>query len=133
MKRIVSLVAVLTAYPAAADVHKIQYSYDDSNAEYAIVSFVESGSAVQATVKRTGAYFTNYTKLELDCASRNVRHMGMYNSVEGLEKADFDQMQGRIVEGSIAGEVGKVLCKGTTLTASQMEEVPIENLLDDQG
>jgi hypothetical protein len=96
MKRVISLVAVLAACPATADVQQIQYSYDDSKAEYAIVSFVEAGSAVQATVRRTGAYFTNYTKLELDCANRNVRHMGMYNSVEGVEKAEFDQMQGRI-------------------------------------
>ncbi|MBJ2345724.1 MULTISPECIES: hypothetical protein [Pseudomonas] len=133
MKRVISLVAVLAACPATADVQQIQYNYDDSNAEYAIVSFVETGSAVQATVRRTGAYFTNYTRLELDCANRNVRHMGMYNSVEGVEKAEFDQMQGRIIDGSIADEVGKVLCKGTTLTASQTEEMPTEDLLDDKS
>jgi hypothetical protein len=133
MKMVISLVAIFAACYATADVQKIQYNYDDSNAEYAIISFVESGSAIQATVQRAGSYFTNYTKLEIDCANRNVRHMGMYNSVEGLEKAEFDPMQGRIIEGSIADEVGKVLCKGTTLTASQTEEQPGNDQPDDKS
>ncbi|MBC3361729.1 hypothetical protein [Pseudomonas sp. SWRI154] len=133
MKMVISMGIAFAVCQANADVQKIQYIYDDSNAEYAIVSFVESGTAVQATVKRSGAYFTNYTKLELDCTDRNVRHMGMYNSLEGLEKAEFDQMQGRIVEGSIADEVGKILCKATPLTATQTEELPAEKLSDDKS
>lgn len=133
MKTVISFAAIFTACHATADVQTIQYNYDDSDAEYSIVSFVESGSSIQATLRRAGSYFTNYTKLELDCAGRNVRHMGMYNSVEGLEKAEFDQMQGRIIEGSIADEVGKVLCKGTTLTASQTDELPADDQPDDKS
>lgn len=119
MKTVISLALLSIACSAAADVQNIKYLYDDSDAVYSIVSFVDSGSTIQATVQRSGAYFTNYTKLELDCATRNVRHMGMYNSLSAVEKAQFDQMEGRIVDGSIADEVGKVLCKDTTLTASQ--------------
>lgn len=119
MKTVVSLVLLSIACSATADVQKIKYIYDDSDAVYSIVSFVDRGPAVQAIVQRSGAYFTSYTKLELDCANRIVRHMGMYNSLAGLEKAQFDQMQGPIIEGSIAAEVGKVLCKDTTSTASQ--------------
>ncbi|WP_434562619.1 hypothetical protein J3P95_10025 [Pseudomonas sp. Z5-35] len=130
MKKVISIGIAFAVCQASADVQKIQYTYDDSNAEYAIVSFVESGTAVQATVKRTGTYFTTYTKLELDCTDRNVRHMGMYNSLEGLEKAEFDQMQGRIVEGSIADEVARILCKGKTLTATQTKELPADKLSD---
>jgi hypothetical protein len=132
MKTVISLVALCVACHATADVQKIQYGYDDSDAEYSLVSFAESGSAIQAIVQREGVYFTSYTKVELDCANRSVRHMGMYNSLEGLEKAQFDQMQGRIVEGSIADEVSKVLCKGTTLTASQTDNSPAEEQPDDR-
>ncbi|WP_413770198.1 hypothetical protein, partial [Vibrio vulnificus] len=85
-----------------------------------------------ATIRRAGAYFTSDTKLELDCANRNVRHMGMYNSVEALEKAHFDEMQGRIVEGTVADEVGKILCNGSTLTASQSDDLPAEAQPDDK-
>jgi hypothetical protein len=130
MKTVISLALSSFAFTATADVQTIDYLYDDSDAEYSIVSFADSGTVIQATVKRSGAYFTNYTKLELDCAGQNVRHMGMYNSLSGLEEAQFDQMQGRIVDGSIAAEVGKVLCAGTTMTASQtaskIEEQPAE-------
>ncbi|UZE25670.1 hypothetical protein LOY67_09805 [Pseudomonas sp. B21-056] len=132
MKTVIALVALCVACHATADMQKIQYSYDDSDAEYSLVSFAESGSAIQAIVQRQGVYFTSYTKVELDCANRNVRHMGMYNSLEGLEKAQFDQMQGRIVEGSIADEVGKVLCNGTTLTASKTDDLPAVAQPDDR-
>lgn len=136
MKTVISFVALSVACCATADVQTITYQYDDSDAEYSIVSFVESDSSIQATLQRSGRYFTNYTKLEIDCASRNVRHMGMYNSLDGLEKAQFDQMQGRIIEGSIADEVGKVLCKGTTMTASQTasqtDKLPADELPDDK-
>ncbi|MDO7896139.1 hypothetical protein [Pseudomonas citrulli] len=132
MKTLISLFALCCACQASADVQNIKYTYDDSAAEYSIVSFVEHGSSVQATVKRTGAYFTSFTKLELDCTGHNVRHMGMYASIEGLEKAEFDQMQGRIIDGSLADEVGKVLCKGTTMTASQTAEQPAEAKNDDK-
>ena len=136
MKTVISLVALSVACCATADVQTIAYQYDDSDAEYSIVSFVESDSSIQATLQRSGAYFTNYTKLEIDCASRNVRHMGMYNSLDSLEKAQFDEMQGRIVEGSIADVVGKVLCKGTTMTASQTasqtDKLPADELPDDK-
>ncbi|WLH10750.1 hypothetical protein PSH58_17860 [Pseudomonas hefeiensis] len=132
MKTVISIVALSVACCATADVQTITYQYDDSDAEYSIVSFIESDSSIQATLQRSGPYFTNYTKLEIDCTSRHVRHMGMYNSVEGLEKAQFDQMQGRIVEGSIADEVGKVLCKGTTMTASQTDKLPADELPDDK-
>ncbi|WP_058546429.1 hypothetical protein THH46_20420 [Pseudomonas sp. NA13] len=135
MKTVISLALLFIACNSAADVQNIKYLYDDSDAVYSIVSFVDSGSAIQATVQRSGAYFTNYTKLELDCATRNVRHMGMYNSLSGVEKAQFDQMEGRIIDGSIADEVGKVLCKDTTLTASkaakQTEDLPTETQTDD--
>lgn len=137
MKTVISLALISIACSATADVQNIKYLYDDSDAVYSIVSSVGSGSAIQATVQRTGTYFTNYTKLELDCASRNVRHMGMYNSLAGLEKAEFDQMQGRIIDGSIADEVGKALCKETTLTASQAapqtEDLPTETQTDDNS
>ncbi|SCW41405.1 MULTISPECIES: hypothetical protein [unclassified Pseudomonas] len=130
MKTVTFLALISITCSAAADVQNIKYLYDDSDAVYSIVSYTDTGSAIQAIVQRSGAYFTNYTKLELDCASRNVRYMGMYNSLAVLEKAQFDQMQGRIVDGSIADEVGKVLCKDTTLTASkaasQTEELPTE-------
>ncbi|EJL02586.1 MULTISPECIES: hypothetical protein [Pseudomonas] len=119
MKTIISLALLSVACAATADVQKINYLYDDSDAKYSIVSFIDSGTVIQATVQRSGVYFTNYTKLELDCASQNVRHMGMYSSLAALEKAQFDQMEGRIIDGSIAAEVGKVLCTGTTMTASQ--------------
>lgn len=136
MKTVISFVALSVACCATADVQTITYQYDDSDAEYSIVSFIESDSSIQATLQRSGSYFTNYTKLEIDCASRNVRHMGMYNSLDGLEKAQFDQMQGRIVEGSIADEVGKVLCKGTTMTASQTasqtDKRPADELPEDK-
>ncbi|SCW71731.1 MULTISPECIES: hypothetical protein [unclassified Pseudomonas] len=135
MKTVISLALLSIACSAAADVQNIKYLYDDSDAVYSIVSFVDSGSAIQATVQRSGTYFTNYTKLELDCANRNVRHMGMYNSLSGVEKAQFDQMEGRIIDGSIADEVGKVLCKDTSLTASkaapQTEDLPTEKQTDD--
>ncbi|TWC06671.1 MULTISPECIES: hypothetical protein [unclassified Pseudomonas] len=132
MKTVISLVTFCVACHATADMQKIQYSYDDSDAEYSLVSFVESGTAIQAIVQREGAYFTSYTKVELDCANRNARHTGMYNSLEGLENVQFDQMQERIVEGSIAGEVGKMLCKGTTLSASQADNPPAEEQTDDR-
>ncbi|WP_339481816.1 MULTISPECIES: hypothetical protein [unclassified Pseudomonas] len=136
MKTAMSLALLSIACSATADVQNITYLYDDSDAVYSIVSFVDSGSAIQATVQRSGAYFTNYTKFELDCATRNVRHMGMYNSLSGVEKAQFDQMEGRIVDGSIADEVGKVLCKDTTtMTASQAakqtEDLPTETQAGD--
>lgn len=137
MKTVISLALISIACSAVAEVQNIKYLYDDSDAVYSIVSFIDSGSAIQATVQRSGTYFTNYTKLELDCASRNVRHMGMYNSLAVLEKAQFDQMQGRIIDGSIADEVGKVLCKETTLTASQAapqtEDLPTETQTDDNS
>ncbi|WP_335944343.1 hypothetical protein [Pseudomonas sp. G166] len=132
MKTVISIAVLFVACCATADVQKIQYNYDDSAAEYAIVSFAEHGPAIHATIRRTGAYFTSYTKLELDCANRNVRHMGMYNSVEALENVQFDEMQGRIVEGTVADEVGKVLCSGSTLTASQSAELPAEAQPDDK-
>ncbi|MCI0998010.1 hypothetical protein [Pseudomonas corrugata] len=132
MKTVIPLVALCVACHATADVQKIPYIYDDSVAKYSLVSFTESGSAIQAIVKREGAYFNSYTKVELDCANRSVRQMGMYNSLEVLEKAQLDQMQGRIVEGSIADEVGKILCKGTTLTASQPDNPPVEEQPDDR-
>jgi hypothetical protein len=94
MKTVISLALLSIACSATADVQNIKYLYDDSEAVYSIVSSADSGSAIQATVQRKGTYFTSYTKLELDCASRNVRHMGMYNSLSALEKAHFDQMQG---------------------------------------
>ncbi|UVM42656.1 hypothetical protein LOY47_19290 [Pseudomonas brassicacearum] len=135
MKIVISLALLSIACSAAADVQNIKYLYDDSDAVYSIVSFVDDGPAIQATIQRSGAYFTNYTKLELDCTTRNVRHMGMYNSLSGVEKAQFDQMEGRIVDGSIADEVGKVLCKDTTLTASQAakqtEDLPSETRTGD--
>ncbi|MEN2393748.1 hypothetical protein [Pseudomonas halotolerans] len=136
MRTVISIVALSIACGATADVQTIAYQYDDSDAEYTIVSFIETGSSIQATLQRSGTYFTNYTKLDIDCDSRNVRHMGMYNSLDSLEKAQFDQMEGRIVEGSIADEVGKVLCKGTTMTASQAasqtDKLPAEELPDDK-
>ncbi|MCQ6255416.1 hypothetical protein [Pseudomonas sp. Q11] len=132
MKTVMSLAVLSVACYATADVQKIQYAYDDSKAEYAIVSFTENGSTLQVTVQRSGPYFTNYTKLALDCANRNVRHMGMYNSLERLEKAQFDPMQERIVAGSIADEVRKVLCRGTSMTASQADEVPAKVKADDK-
>jgi len=132
MKTVMSLVTLSVACYATADMQPITNSYDDSDARYAIVSFVQSDSAIQATIQRRGAYFISYTKLELDCAKRHVRHMGMYNSIEELEKAQFDQMQGRVIDGSIADEVGKVLCKGTTLTASQTDELPAVEQPDDR-
>lgn len=92
MKTVMSLAVLSVACYATADVQKIQYAYDDSKAEYSIVSFTESGSTLQVTVQRAGPYFTNYTKLALDCVDHNVRHMGMYNSLERLEKAQFDPM-----------------------------------------
>src|SRR3546814_9740976 len=82
MKTVMSLVVLSVACYATADVQKIQYAYDDSPAEYSIVSFTENGSTIQVTVQRSGPYFTNYTKLALDCANRNVRHMGMYTRLE---------------------------------------------------
>lgn len=133
MKIVLSLALISIACSAAADVQNIKYLYDDSDAVYSIVSSVNTGSAIQATVQRTGAYFTNYTKFELDCANQNVRYMGMYNSLAALEKAQFDQMQGRIIGGSIADEVGKVLCKNSTLTASQTEDLSTEIQTDDNG
>lgn len=137
MKTVLCLALLSIACSATADVQNIKYMYDDSDAVYSIISSVDSGSAIQATVRRSGAYFTNYTKLELDCASRNVRHMGMYNSLAALEKAQFDQMQERIIDGSIADEVGKVLCKNTTLTASQAtpqtEDLPTETKTGDKS
>ncbi|WP_053157888.1 hypothetical protein [Pseudomonas sp. Pf153] len=132
MKTVMSLITLSVACCATADPQQITYSYDDSQAQYFIVSYVENGSALRATVQRQGTYFTNYTKLELDCAERNVRHTGMYSSLEELEKAQFDEMQGRVVDGSIADEVGKVLCKGTTLTASQSDELPAAEQSDDK-
>jgi hypothetical protein len=119
MKILASLALFSVACTATADVQKIHYLYDDSDAEYSIVSFVDSGAVIQATVQRSGAYFTSYTKFELDCAGRNVRQMGMYNSLKGLEKAQFDLMEGRIVDGSIAAEVSKALCTAKTMTAPQ--------------
>ncbi|WP_431081261.1 hypothetical protein [Pseudomonas thivervalensis] len=133
MKTVISLALLSIACSATADVQNIKYLYDDSEAVYSIVSSADSGSAIQATVQRKGTYFTSYTKLELDCASRNVRHMGMYNSLSALEKAHFDQMQGRIIDGSIADEVGKVLCKETHLTASQTEDLRTETQTDDNS
>ena len=137
MKTVISLALLSIACSAAADVQNIKYLYDDSDAVYSIISSVNSGSAIQATVQRSGAYFTNYTKLELDCASRHVRHMGMYNSIAEVEKAQFDQMQGRVIDGSIADEVAKALCKDTTLTASQAapqaEDLPTETQTDDNS
>ncbi|AHL33385.1 hypothetical protein CD58_10970 [Pseudomonas brassicacearum] len=133
MKTVISVAVLFVAGCAIADVQKIKYSYDDSDAEYAIVSFAESGSAIQATIRRAGSYFTSYTKLELDCAKRNVRHMGMYSSIEDLENVKFDEMQGRIVDGTVADEVGKVLCNGSTLTASQPDELAPEAQPDDKS
>ncbi|WP_024619560.1 hypothetical protein [Pseudomonas kilonensis] len=133
MKTVISIAVFFVACSATADVQKIKYNYDDSDAEYSIVSFDESGPAIHATVRRAGAYFTSYTKLELDCANRNVRHTGMYNNVETLENVQFDEMQGRIVEGTMADEVGKVLCNGSTLTASQSDELPAEVQPDDKS
>lgn len=95
-------------------------------------SRLPSNSTLQVTVQRAGPYFTNYTKLALDCVDHNVRHMGMYNSLERLEKAQFDPMQERIVAGSIADEVRKVLCRGTSMTASQADEVPAKVKADDK-
>ncbi|WP_214512786.1 hypothetical protein [Pseudomonas brassicacearum] len=135
MKNAISLALLSIACSAAADVQNIKYFYDDSDAVYSIVSFVDSGSAIQATVQRSGTYFTSYTKLELDCANRNVRRMGMYNSLSGVEKAQFDPMEGRIIDGSIANEVAKVLCNDTSLSASkaapQIEDLPTETQTDD--
>ena len=132
MKTVMSLVTLSVACHATADMQQITYNYDESDARYAIVSFARSGSAIQAIVQRQGVYFTSYTKLELDCAERHVRHMGMYNSIEELEKAQFDQMQGRVIDGSIADEVGQVLCKDATLTASQTDELPADEQPDDK-
>lgn len=66
MKTVISLALISIACSAVAEVQNIKYLYDDSDAVYSIVSFIDSGSAIQATVQRSGAYFTNYTKLELD-------------------------------------------------------------------
>ncbi|CAH0168867.1 hypothetical protein [Pseudomonas brassicacearum] len=135
MKNVISLTLLSLACNAAADDLNINYFYDDSDAVYSIVSFIDSGSAIQATIQRSGSYFTNYTKIELDCANRNVRHMGMYSSLSGVEEAQFDPMEGRIVDGSIADEVGKLLCKDTTLTAlktaPKTEDLPTETQTDD--
>ena len=131
MKKVIAIAALSITCFATADVQKIQYAYDDSDAEYSIVSFIKSDTAIQAIVRRAGKYFTSYTKLELDCAHRNVRQMGMYNSLERLEKAQFDQMQGRIIDGSIADEVSKLLCKGT-LTASQSKDLSADEQADDR-
>ncbi|WP_260961444.1 hypothetical protein [Pseudomonas citri] len=131
-KVVIGLAALCVTGLTTAEIQKIQYAYDDSDAEYSIVSFSESDTAIQAIVQRAGTYFTSYTKVELDCPHRNVRHMGMYNSLESLEKAPFDQMQGRIVEGSIADEVGKLLCKGT-LTASQAGDLSADEQANDRS
>lgn len=132
MKTVMSLITLSAACYATADTQQITYNYDDSQAQYSIVSYVENGSAIQATVQRQGTYFASYTKLELDCAKRHVRHTGMYSSLEELGKAQFDEMLGHVVDGSIADEVAKVLCKGTTLTASQSDELPAAEQSDDK-
>lgn len=46
MKTVMSLAVLSVACYATADVQKIQYAYDDSKAEYSIVSFTESGSTL---------------------------------------------------------------------------------------
>jgi hypothetical protein len=51
MKTVMSLAVLSVACYATADVQKIQYAYDDSKAEYSIVSFTESGSTLQVTVQ----------------------------------------------------------------------------------
>ena len=112
---------------------KFQYRYDP-DVEYSVVSTVENNSALQATVKRAGAYFTTYTKLQLDCAGKNVRQMGSYNSIQSLESAELDQIEGRIVGGSMADEVGKIVCQETTTaTASEVKGFPVTEQADDQS
>lgn len=125
---------VPTCLCAQAAEQKFQYRYDP-DVEYSVVSTVETNSELQATVKRAGTYFTSYTKLQLDCVSKSVRQMGSYSSIQGLESAEFDQIEGRIVGGSIADEVGKIVCKDstTTATASEVKNEPITKQNDDQS
>ena len=124
---------VPTCVYAQAVEQRFQYPYDP-DVEYSVVSTVERDSAIQATVKRAGAYFTTYTKLQLDCVGKNVRQMGSYNSIQSLESAELDQIEGRIVGGSIADEVGKIVClETTTATASEVKDLPVTEQADDQS
>lgn len=128
---LVFLLVPTCAYAQAVE-QRFQYRYDP-DVEYSIVSTVERDSAIQATVKRAGAYFTTYTKLQLDCDGRRVRQMGSYNSIQSLESAELDQIEGRIVGGSIADEVGKIVCQDTTATASEVKDFPVTEQADDQS
>ena len=119
MKAITYFAAFCLSCYAHADAQRLDYKIsDDDDSEYSIISFAESGPTVQAVVRRVGIYFTSYTMVEINCTDRQRRQMGLYNTIEGAQAAEYDP-HGPIIEGTLAHNVHNALCINPSVVAEQ--------------
>lgn len=61
--------------------------------------------------KRVGSSGTTYSKRLYDCKNNTVKYLGTGDSIEAMNKSKEDEKMGAIFNGSIAYEVGLIICK----------------------
>lgn len=61
--------------------------------------------------KRVGSSGVTYSKRLYDCKNNTVKYLGTGNSIEAMNKSKEDAKMSPILNGSIAYEIGLIICK----------------------